>query len=796
MLTARSAAALSIVVCAMIVASCGGAQSRLESHMRRGQAYFSQGDFAKANVEFRNATQIAPKDPAARLMVAHTAEHLGQFGPAIGLYQSVVDSNPENVDARVSLGRLLTIAGAPQRGLDVVQPGLKQHPDDPELLTVQAAAKSGLNDQAGAVADIDRALKLAPTNENAVAVRANLYRRAGDYAGAITLVSRAVGQLPKSASLHEVLVSLYASAEQPAKAEEQLRALIDLKPAELRYRNQLAALYARDNRLDDAQRVLEETVKAFPKSDPAKLALVDFLSTARSSAEGEKVLQGFIAREPDDYDLRLHLAALLEASRKTKEAIAVYDEVVRRAGTEPMGLIARNKIAAIDVAQQRYEDAGKLISQVLQKNPRDDDALRLRGQVSLERHDPVAAIADFRAVLRDQPKAVGIQRLLAQAHLENGESELAAEVLRSAQQSAPADSALRIELAQLLLKMRRGDESVKLLEEGVRSAPANADLRESLVRAYIAAGNYVAAGTGAEGLKTLRPTAATGSFLAGLAAQGENKLDEAQKEFDHALALQPRSVEVLSALARLELARKHPEQAITLVKNAAEHDSNAYSWNLLGELYLAQKDTPSATDALSRASKLSPTWWVPYRNLALANLVANDAPGAIAQYEQAIKTAPSESGLVIELASLLEKQGRVDDAIRRYEASYAATRNRMIANNLAMLLVTYKKDRTSLDRARDLTRGFDTSTEGDLLDTNGWVHFKRAEYADALPPLERAAQRVPDSRVIHYHLGMAELQAGRTDRARADLQTAVSGSATFPGLDEARTALATLKSET
>jgi tetratricopeptide (TPR) repeat protein len=796
MLNMRSAAVLMLVVCSTMVASCGGAQSRLASHMRRGQEYFSHGDFAKANVEFRNAMQIAPKDPAARLMAAHTAEHLGQFGPAIGLYQSVVDSNPENVDARVSLGRLLTMAGAPQRGLDLVQPGLKQHPDDAELLTVQAAAKWGLNDEAGALADIERALKLAPTNEDAVALRANLYRHGGDYAGAISLVSTAVGQLPNSTSLREMLVSLYASAKEPTKAGEQLHALIDLKPAELRYRNQLAVLYARDSRVDDAQRVLEEAVKAFPKSDPAKLALVDFLSTARSSAHGEQVLQGFIAREPDDYDLRLHLAALMEASGKTKEAIAVYDEVVRRAGTEPMGLIARNKIAAIAVAQQRYEDAGKLIGQVLQKNPRDSDALRLRGQISLERHDPVDAIADFRAVLRDQPKAVGIQRLLARAHLENGESELAAEVLRSAQQSAPADNALRIDLAQLLLKMRRGDESVKLLEEGVRNAPADAALRESLVRAYLAGGNFAAARTGAEGLKTLRPTAAIGSFLAGLAAQGENQLDEAQKEFEHALALQPRSLEVLSALARLELARKHPEQAIARVKSAAERDSNAYSWNLLGELYLAQKNVPSASDALTRASKLSPTWWVPYRNLALARLVENDTPGAIAEYDGAIKAAPSESGLVTELASLLERQGRVDDAIKRYEASYAATHNRMIANNLAMLIVTYKKDRTSLDRARDLTRGFDSATEGDLLDTTGWVHFKRAEYADALPALERAAQRVPDSRVIHYHLGMAELQAGRTDRARVDLQTAVSGSATFPGADEARTALAALKSET
>ena len=78
-------------------------------------------------------------------------------------------------------------------------------------------------------------------------------------------------------------------------------------------------------------------------------------------------------------------------------------------------------------------------------------------------------------------------------------------------------------------------------------------------------------------------------------------------------------------------------------------------------------------------------------------------------------------------------------------------------------------------------------------DTNGWVHFKRAEYHEALPVLERAVELSPDSKEIRYHLGMAELQAGQRDRARSDLETAVSGAATFLGADEARTTLEALK---
>ena len=117
------------------------------------------------------------------------------------------------------------------------------------------------------------------------------------------------------------------------------------------------------------------------------------------------------------------------------------------------------------------------------------------------------------------------------------------------------------------------------------------------------------------------------------------------------------------------------------------------------------------------------------------------------------------------------------------------------STNLAMLLANNKTDRASLDRARDLAAPFVNTNDGNLLDTNGWVHFKRAEYTDALSVLQRAAERQPNSKEIRYHLGMAELLTGQKDRARTDLESALSGAAKFSGAEEARTVLASLKGQ-
>jgi Flp pilus assembly protein TadD len=179
----------------------------------------------------------------------------------------------------------------------------------------------------------------------------------------------------------------------------------------------------------------------------------------------------------------------------------------------------------------------------------------------------------------------------------------------------------------------------------------------------------------------------------------------------------------------------------------------------------------------------------------MAKYAAKDTTAAVAAYKAAIKVAPAEPQIAMELALLYERMGRVDDAISCYETLYTQNPHvKAVANNLAMLLVTYKKDRVSLDRARDLTADFASSEDGSLLDTTGWVHFKRAEYSAALPVLEKAVKRAPNSQEVHYHLGMTELRAGQPERARSDLEVAIAGPAKFSGADEARAALATLKS--
>ena len=784
---------------AMLVAlvGCGGSHARFHSHIERGQRYLAAGNLEKAGIEFRNALQIEPTNSDAFYFNGRVAERRGNVREAIQYYQAALDARPTDNRSRASLAKVFVLGGAAAHAMEIVAPGLLDNPREPDLLAARAAARHELGDDTEARRDAEYAVKVAPTNDNAISVLAALALRAGDNARAVTIVSDAIAKKPDSVDLRRIMTSVYLDVGQPREAEEQMRKIIALEPTEMAPRLQLANHFVQSREIVQAQRVLEDAVRDLPQRVGAKLALVDFVATQRSPRDGEVIMRRFIAREPDDDDLRLGLGTLLQREGAVPEAVATYREVIRRDGLGAKGLAARDRIAAIETTAGRFTEASKLLEEVLAESPRDDDALIMRATIALEQNDPTSAIADFRVALRNQPRSMVLQRSLARAYLMKGQPALAEEALRAAMDAAPNDDSLRIDLARVLIQAERPAPAVTLLEQTIAKAPGNAQARQELVRAYIANHELFAARAAAEDLTKLRPNDAQVHYVAGLIAHDERRYDDSNRELERALQLEPGSLEILRSLTRFDLERGRGTEAIARLRQAAEREPGSPRvLELLGATYLETKDLAHATQVLGRAIELAPRSWVAYRDLAETRLAAADTDGALRNYQAALQWGPTQPGVVTGLAALYEQRGRVDDAIAVYEVMYkskSVEEQQIAANNLAMLLVTYRSDQPSLDRARTLTAPFDASTNGSFLDTAGWVRCKRREYRDAVALLARASDHSPDSRVIRYHLGMAQLGLGQKADARHNLELALAGPGDFSGSREARAVLATLK---
>jgi tetratricopeptide (TPR) repeat protein len=782
-------AALSVAV--LVIAGCGGAETRKARHLAKGQAFMVDGNFEKARVEFRNALQIVPNDSVARYENGVVDEKLGNPREAVQFYQGAIDVDADNVPARTALGRLFLFGGAPDRAMATIKPSLDKHPSDAGLLTVRAAARVQLKDPDGALRDAERAVQLAPNGEDGIAVLAGIYRNRNEFEQARALLEGAIKAIPNTVDLRLALAQLYASQGQEPQVEALLIDLTHLKPNEKSHRLRLAQYYARLNHTDEAERVLREAIKAMPNERDLKIDLVQFLAARRGRDAADKELSAMIAANPKDYDLRFAQAEFFIQGKEPAQAETIYRQVIASAGWNAAAITARDRLAALLVQSNDMAAAEKLLAEVLVKSPRDNDALILRGNLSLAQKDPKSAIADLRSVLRDQPNSVGVMRSLARAHLANGEPALAEETMRRAVDADPKDPNARLDLAQLLMQLGKPEQAKPVVDELVKQEPNSVAALDAQFRIAAATQDIAAAKAAADAMVALQPKAAIGYFYQGKVAETDKKLDDALRLYSRALDLQPEAEEPLQAVTRV-LVRENrlPEALKRLDEVAARYPKLPIPSNIKGEVFLSLHRSFDAKPAFNTAIEREPKWWAPYRNLAQAQVMDNDLPGAAATLQAALSKVDQPDALQPELAGVYERMGKPDDAIQIYETMLRKNAGSdLAANNLVMLLVTYKKDQGSLDRAKQLSERFANTTNPSYLDTYGWVLYKRGDATAAVATLQTVLSKAPDSPVSLYHLGMAQASAGLTDAARDSLSRSLKAGRNFSGMDEAKAEL-------
>jgi tetratricopeptide (TPR) repeat protein len=779
----------------MMLTACTGAEGRKARYVERGDEFFAAQDFHKARIEYSNALLIDPKNARARYQSGQIAEKLSNPRDAVGHYLAALEVDPSHVAARAALARLYLLGGLADKAMETVEAGLAAAPDDAQLRTVRGAVRLRQGDKSGATEDAEAAVRDAPDNAYALALLSSIYRGNGRLEEAIKLLTASVARAPRDIELRIILADMQLASGRPAEAEAQLQKTVEIEPEDLAHWQRLARFRLRNRDVDGAEQAMRAAVKAMPDSVAAKLSLTELLAAQRGVDRAEQQLLQFVQQEPKSAELKLATGRFFESQRKPDKAEAVYREVIAAEGLRPDGLAARNRLAGLKLQANDTASARQLIDAVLAESPRDNDALVMRGNLALASGDATVAIADLRAALRDQPTAVTVMRALARAHMQNSEATLAEEVLRSAVRSNPQDAAAQLDLAALLAQSGRLDQAQAALEALVEAAPTNLAAWEGLFRAQIGRQDVRGALATAEEVKRQRPNEAVGYYFAGMVKEAEKQPDAARAEYQKALMLQPEVIEPLTALVRLDLAANQSARALELLDAAlAQRPNNALARNLKGEVLTSQGRYDAAAAQFTAASSHDPKWWVPYRGLALAHMGAKRPDAAIAALRQGVDKTGGAAALTTDLAALYERLGRTDDAIQMYED--IASRNPksiMDANRLAMLLVSYRTDQPSLDRAEKLAESLSGSTDPSSIDTRGWVKFKRGAVQEALPLLLQAVEKSPSSAVMRYHLGMAQYRAGDRANAERNLDVALQTGNRFVGLEEARQALSTLR---
>ena len=787
---------IGIAAACLLVLQLGGcsAERREAGYRERGARLLAEKNFEKARVELNNALQIKPRDARAHYLAAQVAEKLGNPRDALGHYQAAIDTEPSLAVARAGLARIYLYAGMTDKAMSLAEAGLKLSPDEPHLLTVRGAARTRLGNRAEGLKDAEAAARAIPEDEFVVALLSSLYAQDGHLDQAIEIATRAVEHAPSNFDLRYILADLLVKNHREVDAAAQLGKVVDLEPKVIAHRFKLAQFFLQQHDVDAAEQTLRQAVAAIPDNHNAKIALVQLLAQQRGAAAAEAQLRQFLSADPNNDDLRLSIADY-ERTKSAAEAEKLYQAVIAHAGTKPEGLTARVRLAALRVGAKDTAQAAKLLDEVLKKSPTEADALTLHGELAIARGDAPTAVTDLRTVLRDQPNNVEVMRTLAQAHQLNHETSLAEEVLRTALQVNPKDGITGLQLLQLLRSEGKQADASSLAQQLAKDQPGNPAVLEELFRQQLLQRDYKSAHDTVASLQQAHPQLSLGYYLAGLLDEAENHPDAALANYDRALKAQPDVVEPLTAAVKLQIGAKHVEQALARLDAViAANPKHVVARNLKAEILVAQKRYDDGVKAYNELIAQAPDWWIPYRGLALTQTALKQPEAAIVTLTHGLQATGGAFNLTVDLGSLYEAQGRTDEAIKLYESFLQHNPRSMLAmNNLATLLASYRNDKASLDRATQLVASLTSINDPHVLDTRGWVAFRTGAYAQAVPLLQQALDKYPDSPLLHYRLGMAQLKSGHTIDAQRNLEVAVKSGQKFLGADEARATLDAIK---
>ena len=316
-------------------------------------------------------------------------------------------------------------------------------------------------------------------------------------------------------------------------------------------------------------------------------------------------------------------------------------------------------------------------------------------------------------------------------------------------------------------------------------------------------GRLEAAGAGFAAIVKQQPAFAEAHFNLALVREEEGKHDEAIASFQKALALKPglRGANLFLGIAEFRL--NHLDKAAMAIgKETTSHPKDAAVWMWLGVVRLAQDRPEDGAEALDKAAKLNPDdqdtlyhrgrahllvsknsyarmfklnsdSWLVHRVLAQANAEPERHVDAIAEYEAAIKLAPTQPGLHEELGTEYRSVNKIPEA----EAAF----RRELEIDPHNVLATYKLGAIEVEKG-DGAKGKEL-IEAAQRERPGLVHLDynvgRAEMllgndAAAADHFERVVKTDTDSEVIEqawFQLGTAYRRLHRMDEARNAMAT-------------------------
>lgn len=792
------------LICVVIttLAACKTSEERAEEFYQSGLSLIESGDFDRAVIEFLNVFQHNGQHKEARQALADLQLQQGDVQSAYSQYLRLIEQYPDTPEVRLTLAELALDNTNWDEALRHGNAAIRLVPENPraKALSIAFDYREGAQDNDTEALDVAalQARLLLETNANDDVSRRvvidNLLRGENPM-DALPEIDIALQREPEHYIYNRLKLRLLERDQDIEGVGAQLKRMVTLFPEDEELGQSLIRWYLFQDDVEGAENFLRGLAGDETGPTEGHVIVVQMIQATQGdvAAKAELDRLASVNAGNPNADIYAALSAVFTFQNgDTDGAISTVQDIVAAAEPTEQTWRIRNILARFLIATDNLVGARAEVETILAEDASNVDALKLRAGWAIEDDRGSDAIIDLRRALGQEPRDPEILTLMAEAHDREGSMALAGERLALAVDitgSAPEES---LRYAGFLQRQGRDVAARSVLSDARAANPANVPVLIAFARTLLTAQAWVEA---QEVTNTLRaiddPDAqeAATSLQAALLL-GQNRTEDSLSFLKQQIEDGSADITAISQAILINLQSGDVEAARAFLDEALANAPDDSNLQMMDASLLAVTGDFDEAEAIFRdlIAEFPQSENVVLRlyNMLLATGQPDAAGDVLAE---ALVEQPASTTLRWMRAGELEGQGDFEGAIAVYEEMYAENSSATaIANNLASLISTHRDDAESLERAATIAKRLRELDVPPFQDTYGWIAYRQGNFEEARRFLEPASTGLPNDPLVQYHLGMTYAALGDAEKARTQLNRALTlaGDSPLPQFDVAR----------
>lgn len=480
-----------------------------------------------------------------------------------------------------------------------------------------------------------------------------------------------------------------------------------------------------------------------------------------------------IDREPDSVYLQMELAVLYLQKKDNPNALQVVEAILKK---YPDNVDALVMAATIKKTLDKNADVKSLYERVLLHDPNRKSVYQVLGKLYFTEGDYDKAADVYTKMIRRFPDDYVGYYYMGEIYGVQGKYDKAEEAFLKTLSLSPSLVESRLELVKLYRLTRQQAKEIAMYEEIYRQFPDNITVAMELALLYHQA-NPAAAD---ELLRSLGERSRGDANVIGAVIQHlvlEKRIDDAIVVLSGMSRGAPESSEIAYAAGIVYHEKGNARLALENL-SAVSPGSRFYQNAVvhMAVIYYAigafDRGIAMLENAMLELPDSDKVGVIPY--LTSFYKEKDRLEDAVDLLESGLEIDPANTDLLLELGVILDRQGKTDAAIEKMKTILSLKPDH--ADALNYIGYTYADRGVLLDEAEAMIRKAlaQKPDNGFILDSLGWVLYKKGRYAEALVEMEKAVALVPDDQVILEHCGDVHAKLNHREKALEYYQRALA----------------------